>query len=170
METGCAKGLSRCQAFLACCSTATLGLWSVLTDRDLVTQACAVSSFVDGRSFLRIADADPTNDTPRRTALYVERRWEARWDLPPKSSPQYVPPYEGVREQSRIYLRYRDDPWTTKTDPGFKEFYDLGVSPNQLRNLAYYREVSQATLERLQERLVRLRGCRADGCRVAEDG
>jgi N-acetylglucosamine-6-sulfatase len=37
-----------------------------------------VPPFVDGRSFLRIADADPTNDTPWRTALYVERRWEAR--------------------------------------------------------------------------------------------
>ena len=67
--------------------------------------------------------------------------------MPPKSSPQYVPPYEGVRQQSRIYLRYRDDPWTTKSDPGFKEFYDLGADPYQLRNLAYYREVSQATLD-----------------------
>jgi hypothetical protein len=63
-----------------------------------------------------------------------------------------------------------DDPWTTKTDPGFKEFYDLGTNLNQLRNLAYYREVSQATLERLQDRLVRLRSCRADGCRAAENG
>ena len=130
----------------------------------------SVPAFVDGRSFLRIADGYPTNDTPWRTALYVERRWDARWDLPPKSSPQYVPPYEGVREQSRVYLRYRDDPWTTKADPGFKEFYDLGTDLNQLRNLAYYREVSQTTLERLQDRLVRLRGCRADGCRAAENG
>jgi|SRR5215216_2445412 len=130
----------------------------------------SVPPFVDGRSFLRIADAEPTNDSPWRTALYVERRWEARWDLPPKSSPQYVPPYEGVREQRRIYLRYRDDPWTTKSDPGFKEFYDLGSDPYQLRNLAYYREVPQTTLERLQDRLIRLRGCRADGCRAAENG
>ena len=87
----------------------------------------SVPSFMDGRSFLRIADADPTNDTPWRMALYVERRWEAGWDLPNKSSPQYVPPYEGVREQTRVYLRYRDDPWTAKTDSGFKEFYDLGT-------------------------------------------
>jgi N-acetylglucosamine-6-sulfatase len=130
----------------------------------------SVPSFMDGRSFLRIADADPTNDTPWRMALYVERRWEAGWDLPNKSSPQYVPPYEGVREQTRVYLRYRDDPWTAKTDSGFKEFYDLGTNLNQLRNLAYYREVSQRTLDRLQDRLGRLRGCRADGCRAAENG
>jgi arylsulfatase A-like enzyme len=130
----------------------------------------SVPPFVDGRSFLRIADSDPTNDTPWRTALYVERHWEERWDLPNKSSPQYVPPYEGVREQSRIYIRYRDNPWTTKTDPGFKEFYDLSNNLNQLRNLAYYREVSQATLDRLQDRLVKLRDCNADGCRAAENG
>jgi N-acetylglucosamine-6-sulfatase len=130
----------------------------------------SVPPFVDGRSFLQIADTDPANDNPWRTALYVERRWDASWDLPPKSSPQYVPPYEGVREQTRIYLRYRDDPWTAKSDPGFKEFYDLGADPYQLRNLAYYREVPQATLDRLQDRLVRLRGCKADGCRAAENG
>ena len=130
----------------------------------------SVPPFVDGRSFLRIADNTLTNDTPWRTALYVERRWKASWDLPPKTSPQYVPPYEGVREQSRVYIRHRDDPWTAKSDPGFKEFYDLSADPNQLRNLAYYREVSRTTLDRLQDRLVRLRGCRADGCRAAENG
>lgn len=70
-------------------------------------------------------------------------------------------PYEGVREQSRIYLGYRDDPWTTESEPDFKEFYDLGADPYRLRILAYYREVSQATVNHLQDRLVRLRGCRA---------
>jgi N-acetylglucosamine-6-sulfatase len=129
-----------------------------------------VPPWVDGRSFLRIADADPTNDAPWRTALYVERRWNASWALPDKSSPQYVPPYEGVRTQGRVYLRYRNDPWTTRVDPGFKEFYDLGADPHQLRNLAYYQEAPQATLDRLQERLVRLRGCKADECRAAENG
>ena len=54
-----------------------------------------------------------------------------------------VPPYEGVREDTRIYLRYRDDPWTTKSDPGFEEFYDVGADPSQVRNLAYYGEVSR---------------------------
>ena len=130
----------------------------------------SVPSFVDGRSFLRIADADPTNDTAWRTALYVERRWDASWDLPDKSSPQYVPPYEGVRKQSRVYVRYRDDPWTSGFDPGFKEFYDLGADPHQLRNLAHYQEVPQPTLDRLRGRLVELRGCKADGCRAAENG
>jgi N-acetylglucosamine-6-sulfatase len=130
----------------------------------------SVPPFVDGRSFLRIADAEPTNDVPWRTALYVERHWEERWDLPRKSSPQYVPPYEGVREQTRVYIRYRDDPWTTKSDPGFNEFYDLSANPNQLRNLAHYREVSRAALDRVQNRLVKLRGCKADSCRAAENG
>lgn len=100
----------------------------------------SVPSFVDGRSFLRIANDDPTNDNPWRTALYQERRWDASWALPPKSSPQYVPPYEGVKEETRIYLRYRDDPWTTKPDPGFEEFYDVGADPYQACNLAYYGE------------------------------
>ena len=59
---------------------------------------------------------------------------------------------------------------TAQVDPGFKEFYDLSNNLNQLRNLAYYREVSQRTLDRLQDRLGRLRGCRADGCRAAENG
>ena len=130
----------------------------------------SVPSFVDGRSFLRIADADLNNDTPWRTALYMERRWNASWALPGKDSPLYVPPYEGVRNQNRIYIRYGDDPWTTQSDPGFKEFYDLGADPYQLRNLAHYGEVSQATLDRLQSRLVKLRGCKAESCRAAENG
>jgi arylsulfatase A-like enzyme len=130
----------------------------------------SVPSFVDGRSFLRIADADPINDAPWRTALYVERRWKDSWDLPDKSSPQYVPPYEGVRKQSRSYVRYRDDPWTTQSDPGFREFYDLGADPYELRNLAYYGEVPRATLDRLQERLVSLRWCKAVACSAAENG
>ena len=130
----------------------------------------SVPSFVDGRSFLRLADTDPTNNTPWRTALYVERRWNARWDLPGKASSQYVPPYEGVRKQYRVYLRYQDDPWTSRVDVGFKEYYDLGADPHQVRNLAYYHEVPRRTLDRLQDRLVKLRGCRADGCRAAENG
>ena len=27
---------------------------------------------------------------------------------------------------------YRDDPWTTKSDPGFEEFYDVGADPYQV--------------------------------------
>ena len=65
---------------------------------------------------------------------------------------------------------YRDDPWTTKSDPGFEEFYDVGADPYQLPNLAYYGEVSQVTLDRLQDRLLRMRGCRAHSCRAAENG
>jgi N-acetylglucosamine-6-sulfatase len=62
-------------------------------------------SFVDGRSFLRVADADPNNDSPWRTGLYVERRYKPEWKLPSKSdSGQYVPPYEGVREENLLYV------------------------------------------------------------------
>ena len=126
--------------------------------------------FVDGRSFLRIADADPSNDNPWRTGLYVERRYKPEWKLPSKSdSGQYVPPYEGVREENLLYVNYKDDPWTAVNDAGFREFYDLNTDPYELRNLAYYREVPQATLDRLEGRLLRLRGCKAEVCRAAED-
>jgi len=127
-------------------------------------------SFVDGRSFLRIADADPNNDSPWRTGLYVERRYKPEWTLPPKeNSGQYVPPYEGGREENLLYVHYQDDPWTAVNDAGFREFYDLSTDPDELRNLAYYGEVPQATLDRLEGRLLRLRGCKAEGCRAAED-
>jgi N-acetylglucosamine-6-sulfatase len=127
-------------------------------------------SFVDGRSFLRISDADPSNDNPWRTGLYVERRYKPEWTLPPKDdSGQYVPPYEGVREENLIYVHYQDDPWTAVNDAGFREFYDLRTDPDELRNLAYYGEVPQATLDRLEGRLLRLRGCKAEACRAAED-
>lgn len=48
-----------------------------------------------------------------------------------------------MQEDTRIYLRYRDDPWTTKSDSGFEKFYDCGADPYQVRNLAYYGEVSR---------------------------
>jgi arylsulfatase A-like enzyme len=127
-------------------------------------------SFVDGRSFLRIADADQSNDDPWRTALFVERRYKPEWPLPSKeASDQYVPPYEAVREENLLYVHHLDDPWTAANDPGFREFYDLSTDPYELRNLVYYGEVSQATLDRLEARLIRLRGCKAEACRAAED-
>src|SRR5918997_224598 len=120
-------------------------------------------SFVDGRSFLRIADKDPSNDSPWRTALYAERRYKPEWPLP------RVPPWEAVREENFIYVLHGDDPWTSVNDAGFKEFYDLASDPHELRNLASYKEVPQATLDRLHSRLLRLRGCKAAVCRAAED-
>ena len=127
-------------------------------------------AFVDGRSFLRLLDADPGNDNPWRTALYAERRYEPEWPLPIKEdSGRYVPPWEAVREENSVYVRYGDDPWTSANDEGFEEFYALNSDPNELRNLAFYGEVPQATLDRLQGRLIRLRGCATAGCRAAED-
>jgi N-acetylglucosamine-6-sulfatase len=126
-------------------------------------------SFVDGRSILRVADSSTTNDAPWRTALYAERRWNTEWTLPSKASPEYVPPWEAIREENLVYIRYGDDPWTAVKDEGFKEFYDLTTDPYQNRNLAYYREVSQTTLDRLNSRLERLRGCVATACRSAEN-
>ena len=115
-----------------------------------------------------------TYDQPESTLSYMpniqSRPSEGGTRVEPCRLNLVLPPYEDVMEDIRIYLRYRDDPWTAKSDPGFKEFYDLGADPYELRNLAYYREVSQATLDRLQDRLVRLRDCRADGCRAAENG
>jgi N-acetylglucosamine-6-sulfatase len=130
----------------------------------------STQAFVDGRSFLRVADADPNNDSPWRTGLYIERRYKPEWKLPSKEdSGQYVPPYEGVREENLLYVHYHDDPWTAVNDAGFREFYDLNTDPYELRNLAYYGEVPQATLDRLEGRLLRLGGCKAEGCRAAED-
>jgi N-acetylglucosamine-6-sulfatase len=125
--------------------------------------------FVDGRSFLRVADSATTNDSPWRTALYAERRWKPEWKLQSKTSPEYIPPWEAVREENLVYIRYGDDPWTTVNDAGFEEVYDLKADPYQLRNLAYYNEVPQATLDRLRSRLANLRGCVAVACRTAED-
>jgi hypothetical protein len=116
-----------------------------------------------------VADADPANNSPWRTTLYSERRYKPEWPLPSKTSAQYIPPWEAVREENLVYIRYGDDPWTSVNDPGFKEFYDLSADPHQLRNLAHYREIPQATLDRLQSRLGSLRGCVAGGCRTAED-
>jgi N-acetylglucosamine-6-sulfatase len=126
--------------------------------------------FVDGRSFLRVADADPSNDSAWRTAIYSEKEYRPDWPIGPKEdSGKYVPPWEAVREENLIYIRHGDDPWTSVNDAGFIEFYDLSADPYELRNLAYYGEVPQATLDRLEGRLLRLRSCQAEECRAAED-
>ena len=127
-------------------------------------------SFVDGRSFARLLDADSSNDEPWRSALYVERAWEQDWRTPSKGSASYVPPYEAIRTEEALYVRYRDDPWTTPKDAGFEEYYDLADDPYQLRNLAYYDEVSQGTLREMGDRLRALRDCAGDACRAAENG
>jgi hypothetical protein len=81
--------------------------------------------------------------------------WRTAILLEPRSS------ISGIRtSEGRKYIEYED---------GFKEFYDLKTDPYELRNLVYYREVPQATLDRLQGRLLRLRGCKAAVCRTAED-
>ena len=127
-------------------------------------------SFVDGRSFLRVTDADPSNDSPWRTAIYTEKQYKPDWPIGPKTDAgKYVPPWEAVREENLIYIRHRDDPWTSVNDAGFIEVYDLSRDPDELRNLAHYGEVPQATLDRLEGRLLRLRGCQAEACRTAED-
>ena len=43
------------------------------------------------------------------------------------------------------------------------------AKPSRRQALAYYREVSQTTLDRLNSRLERLRGCVATACRSAEN-
>jgi len=125
--------------------------------------------FVDGRSFLRVADADPSNDSPWRTALYAERRWKSEWTRDGKDSDEYMPPWEAVREENSVYIRYGDDPWTAANDAGFTEYYDLNSDPYQTRNLVHHKEVPQAILDRMQGRLLKLRGCASATCRSAED-
>jgi hypothetical protein len=117
-----------------------------------------------------VADADPSNDSPWRTAIYSEKEYKPDWPIGPKAdSGKYVPPWEAVREENLIYIRHGDDPWTSVNDAGFIEVYDLSTDPHELRNLAHYGEVPQATLDRLEGRLLRLRSCQAEECRAAED-
>ena len=115
-----------------------------------------------------------TYDQPESTLSYMpniqSRPSEGGTRVEPCRLTLVLPPYEDVKEDIRIYLRYRDDPWTTKSDSGFEKFYDVGADPYQIPNLAYYGEVSQVTLDRLQDRLLRMRGCRAYSCRTAENG
>jgi N-acetylglucosamine-6-sulfatase len=124
-------------------------------------------SFVDGRSFLRIADDDPTNNSPWRTGLYVERRRNP--GLPSKESDYYVPPWQAVREENSIYVLYSDDPWTKVNDSGYEEFYNLSTDPHELRNLAHYDEIARATLDRLSGRVTRLSTCKGSACQTAEN-
>ena len=123
--------------------------------------------FVDGRRFLRIADADPTNDNPWRTALYVERHRKASWDLPPKSSPQYVPHTRVLGNRIASTSAIATPLGPQSPTPASTSSTILAPTLDQLRNLAHFREVSRTTLDRLQDRL---RDCRADGCRAAENG
>jgi hypothetical protein len=115
-----------------------------------------------------------TYDQPESTLSYMpniqSRPSEGGTRVEPCRLNLVLPPYEGVKEDIRFYLRCRDDPWTTKSDPGFEKFYDVGADPYQIPNLAYYGEVSQVTLDRLQDRLLRMRGGRAYSCRTAENG
>lgn len=129
-----------------------------------------IPGFVDGRSFVRLLDADLSNDEPWRSTLYVERAWRSDWRTPSKASASYVPPYEAIRTEKSLYVRYRDDPWTQRRDGGFEEYYDLATDPYQLRNLAHYDEVPERILRGMEGRLKALRDCSGDACSAAEDG
>ncbi len=73
-----------------------------------------------------------------------------------------------MRYEDSSFVRYGDDPWTDAKDAGFEEYYDLNAEPHQVRNKAFYGTVSPRTLDKARERLSNLRGCRSEGCRLAE--
>lgn len=123
--------------------------------------------FVDGTSFLRLLDQNSANNLPWRRAVFVEREWRKGWTVPKKEYEYYVPPYEAVRRPNSIYVRYADNPWTTKRD-GFQEYYDLAKDPYELRNSVFYDTVTSRKLDKEKKLLTNLRTCRAEGCRVAE--
>lgn len=120
---------------------------------------------VDGTSLLPILDSDVQREE-WRTALYGERTLTG--ELPDESSNQGVPSWESVRNENRVYTRYKNDPYTPRFDAGFKEFYDFRADPQQLRNSVYYDTVSRQTLDYMQQRLLRFRGCKGEECRRAE--
>ena len=78
---------------------------------------------------------------------------------------QTVPAYAALRSLDRLYVEYYKDDLQTIT---FREFYDLDADPWELENLLADGDGStgpgRASLERLHERLQKLRSCRGTGC------
>jgi len=115
-----------------------------------------IPAFVDGRSFLRLAE-DPSIPWPR-TAILSERKSRAlvpnKWDM--------------LRMRSKVYTRYGQ---------GGMQYYDLAKDPLQLHNAfgesdTIYAEPDRATRAYYEQRLDDLYRCRVDGrltCKEAED-
>ena len=120
-----------------------------------------VPAFVDGRSFLDLAE-DPSLPWPR-TAILSERENDGeppnRWDM------LRMKDDEGVK----VYTRHQSGEVR-------REYYDLVQDPYQLHNQLGPEDDNQpnvppndATLAHYEERLDALYGCAGQSCQTAED-
>jgi N-acetylglucosamine-6-sulfatase len=114
----------------------------------------SVPAFVDGRSFLSLAQ-NPSTIWPR-TAILSERETNLdppnRWDM--------------LRMQGSNYTRYEDGQQ--------KEYYDLGLDPYQVHNAlgaldTAYAAPDAATRAYYEKRLDDLYACAGRSCRTAEN-
>ena len=114
----------------------------------------SVPAFVDGRSFLSLAQ-DPSTPWPR-TAILSERETDLdppnRWDM--------------LRMRGKVYTRYEDGQQ--------KEYYDLARDPHQVHNAlgagdTTYLPPDSAILDSYEERLDALYACAGRSCRTAEN-
>ncbi|MDP8973764.1 MAG: sulfatase [Actinomycetota bacterium] len=104
------------------------------------------ADFVDGRSLAPLLGG---GTTPWRTAALLENR---------KSPKLHRPAYAGLFTGRRTYVEYEN---------GERELYDVEADPYQLENI--YRDADPALKASLEAQVDKLRVCRSEGCRTAED-
>ena len=135
------------------------------------------ASFVDGRSFLGLAQ-DPSSSTPGRNSYLIEH-WKEKSGRPPgetaplepndldqsatavrtsKAAATTIPEYHAVRTQRYLYVEY-----TT----GERELYDVQADPYELHNIVT--TADPALVHALSADLAALEHCKAESCRAAED-
>jgi N-acetylglucosamine-6-sulfatase len=135
-------------------------------------------SFVDGRSFLSLAE-DPSSSGEWRNAYLVEH-WkeidQANRDGAPlepgdidqggatvpartsRAALNNIPEYHAVRTLKYLYVEY---------STGERELYDLHADPYELDNLVS--TASPELLRTLSSEVTALKDCKAASCRTAED-
>jgi N-acetylglucosamine-6-sulfatase len=116
---------------------------------DIANGTVPSSTFVDGRSFLPVAEGNaPAN---WRTAIMNER---------PVPAGHGIPPYHAIMTRRYTYVEY---------DTQEKELYDRVADPYELQSKHDDPDYAD-TMAALSLRLHALEGCEADACRAAENG
>jgi N-acetylglucosamine-6-sulfatase len=139
-------------------------------------------AFVDGRSFLTLLKSKTTEPPKWRSAFLVEHTQtqnlleneenldndllqladEEQSQLQSRRKKKQelkLPTYQAIRTRNYTYVEYEKN--------GEKELYDIKRDPYQLHNLASTSD--PALLQRLANRLNKLRTCEADSCRAIEE-
>ena len=139
----------------------------------------AIPSFVDGRSLAPLLHPRAQVSRAWRRAYLVEHwrendlteptaRGDAPLEPPDQDEPRpavrrsragasIIPEYHGIRTHRHLYVEY---------DTGERELYDLRRDPAELHNIAA--SARHRLVQRLANRLARLKTCQAAGCRDAE--